>query len=211
MGRTANLSIMGLYEWDHSLFDLMEIPTELDKEVLVMNLIAELAELEILYPNPVVLKNLIGVWSRKNLSVWQKLYETTQFDYNPIYNYNRMETGTDKGTGNDTLRNGGQDTNTTTTKSGHWVAGYDAGTPTATDDGLFKQSRDEAEGTSVNEYGKTESRNRSDNRTHELHAQGNIGVTTTQKLIKEERQIDLFNVYDIIIQDFKMRFCVMIY
>ena len=46
---------------------------------------------------------------------------------------------------------------------------------------------------------------------HTLHAHGNIGVTTTQKLIREQRDIDLFNLYDIIIEDFKMRFCILIY
>ena len=38
-----------------------------------------------------------------------------------------------------------------------------------------------------------------------------VGVTTTQKLIREQRDIDLFNLYDIIIEDFKMRFCILIY
>ena len=47
--------------------------------------------------------------------------------------------------------------------------------------------------------------------SHELHAHGNIGVTTTQKLIREQRDVELFNLYDIIIEDFKMRFCILIY
>ena len=47
--------------------------------------------------------------------------------------------------------------------------------------------------------------------SHSLHAHGNIGVTTTQKLIREQREIDLFNLYDIIIEDFKMRFCILVY
>ena len=46
---------------------------------------------------------------------------------------------------------------------------------------------------------------------HELHAHGNIGITTTQKLIREEREVDLFNLYDIIIEEFKMRFCILVY
>ena len=47
--------------------------------------------------------------------------------------------------------------------------------------------------------------------SHELHAHGNIGVTTTQKLIREEREVDKFNLYDIIIEEFKVRFCVLVY
>ena len=249
MGRTANLSALGLYEWDNSIFDLMVIPSALDKNTLIQNLLAETAELEILYPNPVVLKNLVGVWSRKQIDVWNKLYSTTQYDYNPIENYNRYETGSEDGSSNstnsgsdshtatethsgtDTRRiereTGGADTNTGFSTTEHSVAGFDSnGT-------LVKQTEDETNSNLNMEYGGTEDTDdtlthgekihktdtlahgkrttESREGSHELHAHGNIGVTTTQKLIKEERSIDLFNVYDIIIEDFKMRFCIMVY
>ena len=41
--------------------------------------------------------------------------------------------------------------------------------------------------------------------------QGNIGLTSTQELIKQERDIVQFNVMDYIINDFKRRFCLMVY
>ena len=307
MGRAVNLSPLGLYQWDNTLFDLMTIPSELDKNTLIDNLLAETAELEVLYPNPVVFKNLLGVWSAKNLDVWNRLYATTQYDYNPIENYNRYETGSEGGTGRTThsgtdtsadsttyggtdgrteaIMHGGSDTNTrqmaeggtegeaTTAQmaqggqdvvtgadtKGHWIAGYDAPAPTAQDDGLFKQTRDQDDATTTTAYGKTESdngnktttfgktesesdttsygktENVTESRTygqtvtkagnvthgeqvattsegsHSLHAHGNIGVTTTQKLIREQREVDLFNLYDIIIEDFKMRFCILVY
>ena len=267
MGRAANLSALGLYDWDNNLFDLMVIPSALNKEVLVNNLLAETAELEILYPNPVVLKNLIGVWSRKQLDVWNRLYETTQYEYNPIENYNRYETGSTGGSGSSTetgthggtdtrtisrqeggsetdasttsVTDGGADTTAGTDKKGHWIAGFDAPSPTPTNDGLVKQTRDEETYSNTTTYGKTEQGTRNDTTTfgkteaisdalshgetlskqtvttnegeHTLHAHGNIGVTTTQKLIREQRSIDLFNLYDIIIEDFKMRFCIMVY
>lgn len=278
MGRAANLSVLGIYEWDNTLFDLMTIPEALDKEVLVMNLLAELAEVEVLYPNPVVMKNLIGVWSHKNIDVWNRLYATTQYDYNPIENYNRFETGTQSGSGSsthsgtethsDTSVQGGKDTHTDTkTQSGkdtykdstdkggsdtvtgdktagHWIAAFDS-TASGDDDGLVKKTRDEENAETTTEYGatidsegemnygkketengsfnygKTESRNggtardektvNENNGEHTLHAHGNIGVTTTQKLIREQRDIDKFNLYDIIIGEFKMRFCILVY
>lgn len=307
MGRAVNLSPLGLYQWDNTLFDLMTIPSALDKNTLVDNLLAETAELEVLYPNPVVLKNLLGVWSAKNLDIWNRLYATTQYEYNPIENYNRYETGTTGGTGStvhsgtdtstdstmyggtdgrtEAIMNGGTDTNTyqkadggtegeRTTGSftaggsdvvtgadtkGHWVAGFNPNTPTEQDDGLFKQTRDQDDNTTTTQYGRTESttgnktttfgktesgsdataygktENVTEQRTygqtisktggvthgetvrtteggeHSLHAHGNIGVTTTQKLIGEQRDVDRFNLYDIIIEDFKMRFCILVY
>jgi len=283
MGRAVNLSPLGLYNWDSSIFDLMKIPEALDKETLIKNLLAETAELEVLYPNPVVFKNLLGVWSVKNLDIWNRLYATTQYDYNPIENYNRYETGSDSGTGRtthsgtdgrteaithggkDTLdmtrrdggteteattantEEGGQDTVDVNTGTGHWIAGYDSVASGTENDGLVQQSRDQGNSFTTTDYGKTENSTGSRTTTfgktetnkdettygktenvqetktygeqvattndgeHELHAHGNIGVTTTQKLIREQREIDLFNLYDIIIEDFKMRFCILIY
>lgn len=258
MARMANLSVMGLYEWDNTLFDFFQIPSALNKETLINNLMAETAELETLYPNPVVLKNLIGVWSRKNIEVWNRLYATTQYEYNPIENYNRMETGTDNGTGTtshsgtDTrtrnkadggtetangthqISSGGEDSVTGTDTKGHWVAGFDS-TASGQNDGLVKQTRDQDDGTTTTEYGRTENGTNSNqtifgkteketenltrgetitdskNGSHTLHAHGNIGVTTTQEMIREQRQIETFNLYDIIIEDFKMRFCILVY
>ena len=306
MGRAVNLSPLGLYNWDQTIFDLMQIPEELDKDTLVDNLLAETAELEVLYPNPVVFKNLVAVWSAKQIDIWNRLYATTQYEYNPIENYNRYETGSTDGAGStahsgtdtntestmfggtdgrteaimhggrDTvtrqnaeggtqgesatgqLATGGSDVVTGSDTKGHWIAGFDSA-PSGDDDGLVKQTRDQDDATTTTQYGKTESstgnmtttfgktesgsdstaygktENVNEQRTygqtinktgglthgetvrttqegsHELHAHGNIGVTTTQKLILEQRAIDLFNLYDIIIEDFKMRFCILVY
>ena len=354
----TTMSPLGLYRWDDTIFDLMQIPSELDKPTLIDNLLTETAELEVLYPNPIVFKNLVGVWSAKQLDIWNRLYATTQYEYNPIENYNRYETGSEDGTGRTThsgtdstadttaysgtdgrteaIMQGGSDTNTrqmaeggtqgeSTTNSmaeggsttvtsqkaeggtqgeattaqiaqggqdvvtgadtkGHWIAGFDS-TPSGQNDGLVKQTRDQDDATTTTAYGKTESDNGSktttfgktesesdttnygktesdmgskttnfgktesesdttaygktenvteqrtygqtiqkagnithgeqidttNEGTHSIHAHGNIGVTTTQKLIREQRDIDLFNLYDIIIEDFKMRFCILVY
>ena len=49
----ATLSIRGLYQYDNTLFDEMFLPDGLDKDTLVQNLVAELAEVEVIYPSPV--------------------------------------------------------------------------------------------------------------------------------------------------------------
>lgn len=46
---------------------------------------------------------------------------------------------------------------------------------------------------------------------HETKETGNIGVTMTQQMIDAERAIINYNVQDYIIQEFKKRFCLMIY
>ena len=306
MSRAATMSVMGLYNWDNTLFDLMTIPEELTKQTLIDNLLVELAELEVIYPNPVVMKNLIGVWSAKQLDIWERLYATTQYEYNPIENYDRQESGTDGGTNNTThtgtdgrteaITNGGtdtraetiqdsgtdthietiqdsgtegvstsssvsktgQDTITGTDTKGHWKAGFDS-TASGDDDGLVKETRDQDDGTTTTQYGNTESGSGSSTTTfgktqgiqesnnygktqgiqesstygktqnvtesktfgssisetksgtHTLRAHGNIGVTTTQEMIRQQREIEQFNLYDIIIDDFRNRFCILVY
>ena len=254
MGRSANLSPLGLYNWDNNLFDLFVIPEGLNKDILIDNLLAQTAELEVLYPNPVVFKNLVGVWSHKNLDVWTKLYNTTKLEYNPIENYNRYEEGTQDGkdttshTGTDTTTNterhsgsdgrtqnlkaGGQDDIDSNDAKGTWIAGYDA-SGEGENDGLIKKQRDQDEFHGITSYGRTDdlterkTYGESISKTgtldhgeeietvkeggHTLHAHGNIGVMSTQDMITQERRIDLFNIYDIIIEDFKMRFCILIY
>jgi hypothetical protein len=64
----------------------------MDRETLVNNLLIEAESLEILYPNPVFLKHAIDVWSKERLAVWEKLYQTTILEYNPIENYDRHST-----------------------------------------------------------------------------------------------------------------------
>ena len=102
MSRAATMSVMGLYNWDNTLFDLLTLPEGMDKNTLVDNLLVELSELEVLYPNPVVMKNLIGVWSDKQLDIWNRLYQTTQYEYNPIENYDRYESGSNESTAGQT-------------------------------------------------------------------------------------------------------------
>lgn len=41
--------------------------------------------------------------------------------------------------------------------------------------------------------------------------QGNIGVTTTQQMLKEEREVSQFSIYEFIADNFKQHFCLMIY
>ena len=66
--------------------DMTQYYTKSEVDILIDNIIAECAELEIVYPDPEFMQKLIGIWSKKELPVWQKLYDTTQFVYNPIWN-----------------------------------------------------------------------------------------------------------------------------
>lgn len=104
----STLSLLGIYNYDDSVLDDLALPPELEdsRETIVNNLLLESAELEILFPEPNTLKSAIKFWSRKCLPVWQELYDTTQYEYNPIWNkdgtYTELETRNLAGTSNNT-------------------------------------------------------------------------------------------------------------
>ena len=47
--------------------------------------------------------------------------------------------------------------------------------------------------------------------THSLRMHGNIGVMSTQDMIKQEREISRFSVYDAIADEFMREFCIAVY
>lgn len=87
----AILSILTLYNWDSNIFEGLTVPEGIDKDVLINNLLAECADFELIYPNPDIMKSMISLWSAKENPIWEKLRATQLFDYNPIENYNRIE------------------------------------------------------------------------------------------------------------------------
>lgn len=82
------ISINGLYAYDKTIFDNFYLPKALQsKKQIVIDYICEsCAELEIVYPDPNIMKNSIRIWSSRNLERWEELYKTTQYEYNPIWN-----------------------------------------------------------------------------------------------------------------------------
>ena len=87
----ATMSIRGLYQYDSTIFDGLTLPEEMDKDILINELLRQCAELEILYPDPDFMKDSLSSWSQMNAVKWEKLYATVKAEYDPIENYNRIE------------------------------------------------------------------------------------------------------------------------
>ena len=220
----ATLSILGLYQYSPDVFDLLKLPDGVSLDSVRDNILMELAELELLYTSGTFMKTAIGIWSAKQLPVWEKLYATTKLEYNPIHNYDRTEEWTEKETGNrnesrtqsqesngessGTVQNSGEDT----VKSDVSAFNETSYTPKElqtttlgtenTSSGTAKQTTDITDDTDENS---------SRNNTRTGRAFGNIGVTTTQQMIEAERNVVKFNIVDYIVEDFKRRFCLLIY
>lgn len=236
----ATLDLLGIYKYHPTLFNEFVIPEALDKETLTDNLLMESAEMEIIYPDANFLESAIGAWSKKMIRVWNELYDTTQYDYNPIWNKDgtsiEVETRDLKGT--EDLTDNNTRTDDLKTKQTRDLAGTtstsDSGESTESvfgfnSDNAAPASKNNASstgsgsstdtGTITNENTGTQTDNRTVDRDttdtgtikHERTEQGNIGLTSTQQLITEQREVVKLNLYDTIIKDFIARFCLAVY
>lgn len=188
MTSNDTMSIYGLWVFNPNLFSEMRIPTGLDADTLIDSIVMECAELELLYPDGGFMQSMIGLWSRKEIGVWQKLVDTLALEYNPIWNKDGLIQETRETESSGEIGSSG----TTTNK----VSAYN-------EEGFHNRNEDTS-------TGKSESSGKA-KETYERRETGNIGVTTSQQMVKEELEIRKKNVYDYIVKSFKSRFCLLIY
>ena len=366
MGNSLRITPLTMYQIDNTCYDglkacLPKRPTnnrgyedllltgfDVDGDIFINNMLAELAEMQIIYTQPDFFKFAVNNWALKEKDIWQRLYDTVFYKYNPIWNKDGTikDTGLetrnlanststtgenensrviantetteindetnntngiketmsdtrtiDEDTTNEETRNlSGSDNETKNLTMGHTNSKSNTGTQTnqGTDnttnsvsayndtgfvnrdksenatnntrtDNLTEQDRGENTETGTDNHVSTETgtignigtrdvkdedeytkdiagtnntiyeRNgtatnngtitdtsTNDSSTNGTETgtigntltrieQGNIGVTTTQQMIEAERQLVKFNIYDVIIDSFKQRFCLLLY
>lgn len=263
----ATMTVWGLNNYLQSLspardlFQYFTVPEGLSKEDAAACILMATAELETIYPNPAMLQQLIGVWSRTRQAAWQHIHEALTAEYNLLHNYDRSEEWTDRRNGTRTgSRNVDRDGDNTHTETSNGsdnktvtshsegetssdttvndedikqVTGYDSNafvnhdkdTKVSNTTGMTNNEADATETTVDTTTGsrnlrdvidetdaETSSETSTDQATHTGHVSGNVGVTTSQQMIEAELRLRLgYNLYDIIAEEFKRRFCILIY
>lgn len=229
---SATVSLLGLKRLNEGILDELVVPEGVDIELVKDNLLAETAELEVIYPDAYFMQAMIGRWSAKELPVWDKLYKTTLLEYNPIENYDRKEKWTeDENTTKnlDSEATGNSNTETSSTSKTHdetetnngtskYVSAYNETefTPTEKTMGNAQTIEDGSSTTDSNVNVKSKDGLVSDETGKRLldregKISGNTGFYTKQKMIEQERSIAEYNIIDVIINSFKKRFCLLVY
>ena len=164
----------------------------------------------------------LSVWHKSRQYYFDKLYQTTLLEYDPIYNVDETETITETRTPDiekTSTENGG---NTTTYGKTEQVTDSVTGTNKVTpfDDStnFYNDSQSNQSGTTTNTNGGADSTTHNKTQTNtetgteetetERHRMGNIGVTSSQDLIEQERKIANFDLLDIWLERFSERFLV---
>lgn len=229
---SATVSLLGLKRLNDGILGELVVPDGVDVELVKDNLLAETAELEVIYPDAIFMQAMIGRWSAKELPIWERLYKTTLLEYNPIENYDRMEEWTEaedtkKNTEADATGTSKTDTDGTSTRESNtdgvindqkYVSAYNEVefTPTERDNNTQNEKNNSEQKDVGTVSVKTSAENTTDetgnrNLLRKGRAHGNIGVTTSQQMIEAEREVALYNIIDVIINSFKNRFCLQVY
>ena len=139
---------------------------------------------------------------------WKKLYETTVLTYNPIWNVDGTESRTTEYGEHVTMQNNGERIETMVNgerqnTSNQKLSSYpfDTATKTATEETDESVINGASTDTRTNNavVDSTTSNTHTDKET--VTRSGNIGVTSTQKLINEERQVAMFQFINAMLLD----------
>lgn len=189
---TAKLTLIGMYNYDDTLFEGLQLPDYFDKETLVNTILLAGGEFGALYPNVDFMKQAITLWSAKNQRYFERLAKLMQIDYEPLENYNRKEDWTDKGSGSSESEFENDSTNT--------------GQVSAFNSSDF-ENRDKSTG---KDTGKSSGSSEYENH-REGYARGNIGVMSSQDMYLQEMSVLGISPYDVLAGDFINEFCIKLY
>lgn len=225
MSHLMRLTLIGVYNYDNTLFDNLNLPDGVDKETFINSLLLEHGEKPVIYINPEFLKFAIGVWSNKYYDSFTKIVEALTSEYNPIHNSDRYEEISENRKNN--TENSGTDTTTTTLNSETESSGnnnssaenqvsaynqsdYTPDNKSDTDSTFTNSGSDNQHGSSEIEHG--HKINTDDNFTRSAHLYGNIGITTSQEMVNAEIDLRLkSNIYAILTSQFAGEFLLYLY
>lgn len=201
MSRSAYMSLIGLYYADNTLFSTMQLPTYtteeddgngnmitivhqyIDRDILTNNLLMECAETGVIYSDADFMKYAIGQWSAKRLHAWEKYAQVLYKDYDPFINIRRHE---DRVITEDRDLANGMSVN---------VNAWDDSSA----DGVL---RNKQSGTDTGTVTTTES----------FDLEGDSAITDAQDVARKEIELRrMYDLYDLIIKEFRRRFCILVY
>ena len=91
----ATLSLIGLYNYDNTLFDGLTLPAGIDKDICINEILRRCGEFELIYSDLDFNKSMIAQFGNKHNRTFTKWIEGLAEEFNPLHNYDRHEIYTD--------------------------------------------------------------------------------------------------------------------
>lgn len=94
---SAKITLIGFYNYDSTLFDGLDLPQQIDKNLLVDCILMRGGEYEVIYSNPDFLKQAMTSWSKQwkpTFTEWCRAFDDLK-EVAPLENYDRIENWSD--------------------------------------------------------------------------------------------------------------------
>lgn len=211
-GAKLRLTLGGLYNYDNTLFDEIVIPDNVDKSTLIGEIMRQAGGNESRYQDPNVLKQMINIFFKSNEWTFSELWKTTEYEYDPLVNYDLEISETRKREENNDRTRKVENSGNNTTKSSETmensvsaynVSDYSPKDKTKTDGTNENTAKSSGTETENNKGDGTETVTR--------HEKGDNSARSTQYMIKEQREIVNFNWYQIVADEFENELTIPLY
>lgn len=206
----ARFTLNGLYNYMPDLFDDAQVPVGMNKQYLI-DLIIERHGMLYMYHQvgDEVAKQNITSWFNRNLYGFSQMFRAVTSEYDPIENYDRKEDWTDtpdvsytKSGGHSNTIESKNDITNENTVSAFNSSSYEPNSKNTTGD----------TGKSTESFNySNETTKENGTRTHTGRIHGNIGVTTSQRMVREEISLRQYDIYINISDLFADRFLIQVY
>lgn len=232
----SKITLTGMYNFDNSLFDGLTFPTGIDRDLAIDRILNKSEEFELVYSDFDYLQERIEIWAKTWERTFKKWVDALSVDYDPLYNYDRKELYTDthqRDYKDESQRNYTDGTSEHSSSQSNTITGSESKSETeqkvsAYDESAYSDRQKENAGATTNQTGSgnatgdttrnaaggsnsAESGNSNEVVKHEAHLYGNIGVTTSQQMLRDELDIATWNLYEHISDIFIDEFCILIY
>lgn len=192
----ATMSLIGLYNYDNTLFDGLTLPAGIDKDICVNEILRRCGEFELIYTDFDFNKAMIAQFGNKHNRTFIKWVEGLAEEFNPLHNYDRHEVYTDMHKSTAISESETQ----TSSNADRKVSAYDATS-------MQPKENETSGGT-----GKGSASNSSEDEIkHEAHLYGNIGVTTSTQMLEDFLRVERWDIYEHIADIFCDEFCIPVY
>lgn len=194
------VTLLDLLTADPELLNNIALPEEMDRETLVNQILFEGCTLYPIYQDPILFKRMVEHYFTMRLQIHEELAKTLEYSYNPLENYDRIEDRKRTGSGTESYNRNRHLTGNATTEeqvSAYNESSYQPQSKTITD---TADSDDDKLSRKTGEEGSEYSR---------IH--GNIGVTTSQQMLEDQRRVVKFSLYEFIAAHFLKTFMIGLY
>lgn len=201
-------TLIGMYQFDPSILSDYDIPDGMDRGILTATILDYCGQNQVRYGDPETLHTMINMFFRKSQKVYSELWQTLNYDYEPLVNYDlTIEEERTHGGGDTTKRNataGG--TSNSQGRNEHRVSAYNS-------DIYSADNQDESTGSVTSNGTSEETEEFTTDRNEKVvrHESGDNSARSTQYMIQEQRAVVDYNLYDRIRSDFENEITIPVY